>query len=96
MPGLRSRLELPDADRADGEEEDAFERGFVELAGMDERLAVDRAPHARRPVVVGEAHRPWRVGWAAVEFAVDEVGDADKEDADGRGGAGDVAQAEHR
>ncbi len=63
---------------------------------MNQRLAVNRSPFARRPVVVGKAHRPRRIRRAAKEFAVDEVGDTDEEDADRRGGARHIAKADDR
>ena len=73
---LLQRAEPPDRHREDGEQEHAFERGFIELARMNQRHIVDRPPRPRGPVIDRKAHRPRHVGRPAVEFAVDEVGDA--------------------
>src|SRR5689334_17202793 len=77
-------VRLPEHPREDREQDDAFEYGFVELAGM-----------ARRPqdVAVGrrldEADRPRNGRGSAPKLLVDEIREATEEQAE-RNAAGDI------
>ena len=72
-------------DLQDHEQQHAFQRRFVKLAGM--------ARHAGS--VARKDHRPGHVGGAAPQFAIDEIGQPAEEQADGREGAGQVRQRQH-
>src|SRR5262249_38122416 len=74
------------ADEDDEEEQEALEPGFIELARM-----------ARQGVGVGRKDDgPWQIGRRPVELAVDEVGDADEEDADGADGTEQIEARKDR
>jgi hypothetical protein len=95
MPGRRSESKRNVAMFMIAKSSDAFERGFVELARVT-RIHTGGAEAAvlHHQALVAEDHAERAVGLAAPEFAVDEVGDAAKEQANGRGSRGEIAETQ--
>ena len=93
--GALVQAEIPDADLQDEEQQQAFRRRFEELAGITRQLSRRTSAAIGLPDRgVAEHHSQGRVRDFSPQFAVDEIGDAPEEQADGRGCGDQIADAQ--